>query len=135
MTVLLTDTNILLRCSLGRAMRHVAALVERGVGLATTDRNVAEMLDRLIEKFDVSEADAIGEVRRVLVPFVVLATDEYDRFGPEADRRLREGGKSDWPVLAAAIALEAEIWSEDIDFFGVGVPVWTTGNLSCVSAV
>lgn len=132
--MLVTDTNILLRCSLGRAMKHVAALAGRGVALATTDRNVSEMLDRLIEKFGVSEPEAIDEVRRVLAPFVVLATDEYDRFAPEADRRLREGGKSDWPALAAAIALEAEIWSEDIDFFGVGVPVWTTHNLRCVQA-
>lgn len=115
-------------------MRHVATLVGRGVPLATTDRNAAEMLDRLIEKFGVGEADAVGEVRRVLAPFVVLAGDEYEAFGPEADRRLRDAGKPDWPVLAAAMALEAEIWSEDVDFLGVGVPVWSTGNLSYVSA-
>lgn len=132
--MLVTDTNILLRCSLGRAMRHVAALAERGVALATTDRNGAEMLDRLIEKFGVDEAAASAEVRRVLEAFVVLATDEYHGFAPEAVQRLREGGKSDWPTLAAAIALEAEIWSEDVDFFGVGVPVWSTSNLRFVEA-
>jgi predicted nucleic acid-binding protein len=132
--MLVTDTNILLRCSIGRAMRHVAALVERGVVLATTDRNAAEMLDRLVEKFGVGEAEAAAEVRRALAPFVVLSTNEYQGFAAAADGRLREGGKPDWPVLAAAMALEAEIWSEDTDFFGVGVPVWSTPNVRFAEA-
>ncbi len=129
MTMLVIDTNILLRCSQGKAMNHVSALFKRGVTLATTDRNAAEMLDRLINKFELAEAVARAEVSRVLELFVVLLTDEYQHLAQAADQRLRQGGKSDWPVLAAAMALEGEIWSEDTDFFGVGVPVWSTDNV------
>ena len=32
----------------------------------------------------------------------------------------------DWPILAAALALDCPIWTEDRDFFGVGVATWTS---------
>lgn len=32
----------------------------------------------------------------------------------------------DWPVVAAALALDCPIWTEDKDFFGTGVATWTT---------
>lgn len=35
----------------------------------------------------------------------------------------------DWPVLAAALTLNAPVWTEDSDFFGLGVPTWTTANV------
>jgi hypothetical protein len=31
----------------------------------------------------------------------------------------------DWPVLAVALALDCPIWTEDTDFFGCGVAIWT----------
>jgi predicted nucleic acid-binding protein len=62
----------------------------------------------------------------------LIPAEEYEHLRHDADARLREGGKSDWPALAAALALEAEIWSEDVDFFGVGVPVWSTNNVQFV---
>ena len=62
----------------------------------------------------------------------MFISEEYDWLRSYADARLREGGKSDWPVLAAAMAFEADIWSGDTDLFGVGVPVWTTDNVRFV---
>jgi len=35
----------------------------------------------------------------------------------------------DWPVVAAALALGCPIWTEDQDFFGVGVPTWTSARV------
>ncbi|HYN46513.1 MAG TPA: PIN domain-containing protein [Allosphingosinicella sp.] len=132
--MLVTDTNILVRCSLGLAMAHVSALRERGVRLATTDRNAAELLAVLVHKLGVETEEAATEVVRVLAPFEVLFGAEYEFDRIRASDRLREGGKSDWPALAAAMALEGEIWSEDVDYFGVGVPVWSTANLHFVEA-
>jgi predicted nucleic acid-binding protein len=37
--------------------------------------------------------------------------------------------EDDWPVLATALALACAIWSEDTDFFGTGVAVWTTNRI------
>jgi predicted nucleic acid-binding protein len=42
---------------------------------------------------------------------------------------LRGRDEDDWPVLATALALGCAIWTEDTDFFGTGVAVWTTNRI------
>lgn len=113
-------------------MRHVEALRRRGVRLATTDRNALELRRVLTRDLGLSNDEADREVERVIAPFELVIAEDYEFARADADARLREGGKSDWPALAAAIVLDAEIWSGDVDYFGVGVPVWTTANLRFV---
>lgn len=36
---------------------------------------------------------------------------------------------NDWPVVATALTLNCPIWTEDKDFFGSGLPVWTTDRI------
>ncbi len=36
---------------------------------------------------------------------------------------------ADWPSVALALALDAAIWTEDRDFFGIGVAVWSTATV------
>ena len=38
-------------------------------------------------------------------------------------------GWQKWPVLALALAVDAPIWTEDQDFFGSGVAIWTTATV------
>ncbi|WP_294215974.1 PIN domain-containing protein [uncultured Sphingomonas sp.] len=127
--MLLTDTNILQRVSRGRAMRHVATLRAKGVPLATTDRNAFELHRNLVGQLGLDDDEAMVEVERVLAPFMLIEAGDYDYLRDAARARLRQGGKSDWPTLAAALAFGGQIWTEDVDFFGVGVAVWTTNNL------
>ncbi len=75
-----------------------------------------------------------GEVRKVLDPLEIVGPAQYEHLRIAANARLRVGGKSDWPALAAALALDGEIWSEDVDFFGVGVPIWSTANIQFFGA-
>jgi predicted nucleic acid-binding protein len=35
----------------------------------------------------------------------------------------------DWPAVASALALSADIWTNDNDFLGTGVATWTTDTL------
>ena len=35
----------------------------------------------------------------------------------------------DWPVVATALLFNCPIWTEDKDFFGVGIPTWTTDRI------
>jgi predicted nucleic acid-binding protein len=35
----------------------------------------------------------------------------------------------DWPIAASALLLNCPIWTEDLDFFGCGIPTWTTANI------
>lgn len=41
--------------------------------------------------------------------------------------RIRD--KDDWPALALALQLECAIWTEDQDFFGIGIATWTTNTV------
>ena len=46
-----------------------------------------------------------------------------------ARQRMDRRDKDDWPILAAALALDCPIWTEDTDFFGCGVATWTTDRV------
>ncbi len=60
----------------------------------------------------------------------VVIVDEgiYAALEDEARARsLRD--PTDWPVVAGALALSADIWTNDNDFLGTGVATWTTETL------
>jgi len=42
---------------------------------------------------------------------------------------LRGRDEEDWPVLATALAMASAIWTEDTDFFGTGIAVWTSNRI------
>lgn len=126
------DTNILVRCSAGKAMSRILELRNQGINLAATEHNADELFKTLVEKFGHDPESANLEVRRIVEPLELIGAEEYQHMHTAADERLREGGKSDWPALAAAMALEGEIWSEDVDYFGVGIPVWSTANVHLI---
>jgi len=53
----------------------------------------------------------------------------YVLFEAEARQRLRGRDEDDWPVLATALGLACAVWTEDSDFFGTGIAVWTTNRV------
>lgn len=58
-----------------------------------------------------------------------MGADAYSAFEQMARRRLAGRDQEDWPVLAAALALNCPIWTEDTDFFGAGIATWTTDRV------
>ena len=56
---------------------------------------------------------------------------EADMNTERIDLRVSLGGRdeSDWPILATALGLACAVWTEDTDFFGTGVAVWTTNRI------
>lgn len=132
--MLVIDTNILARCSVGNAMSRLLTLSARGVAVSTTDENKRELWGVLTGKLGVPEDLAAAETALLTMELRVISWDEYAHLEQHARRRLRQGGEKDWPALAAALALDAQIWSDDTDFFGVGVPVWSTPNVHLAPA-
>ena len=55
--------------------------------------------------------------------------ETYADFRAEAQLRLRGRDEEDWPFVALALTLNCPIWTEDQDFFGSGVPTWTTDRV------
>jgi predicted nucleic acid-binding protein len=58
-----------------------------------------------------------------------IEPDWYGLRESDSRQRLRGRDEGDWPVLAAALELGCAVWTEDTDFFGTGVSVWTTSNI------
>ncbi|WP_281173644.1 PIN domain-containing protein [Deinococcus frigens] len=58
----------------------------------------------------------------------VMSEVTFLPFKAEARRRV-PGDPDDWPTAALALALDADIWTEDKHFFGCGLSVWRTAVL------
>jgi predicted nucleic acid-binding protein len=71
----------------------------------------------------VDDAVALLTARVVLVPVEVYA----DRVKEARWRIPRDA--NDVPTVALALTLGCGIWTSDYDFFGCGLPTWTTDTL------
>jgi predicted nucleic acid-binding protein len=53
----------------------------------------------------------------------------YEEFEERARARISSRDPDDWPIVATALLLDAPIWTEDQDFFGCGIPTWTSNKI------
>jgi len=131
--MIVLDANILIRAVLGRRVRQlVETYSAQGVRFFAPDiafDDAGKYLPPLLKKRGMSDADvpAVLEYLRQLIEPV--ERDLYATFENEARERLRGRDESDWPVLASALGLACAIWTEDADFFGTGIAVWTTNRV------
>ena len=71
----------------------------------------------------------LSERLALLTRKVSIVTEaEYGEHEAEARDRIPRD-PNDWPMVALALSLGIGIWTNDHDFFGCGVPVWTTETL------
>lgn len=131
--MIVVDANILIRAVLGR---RVSTLLEdytaRGIRFVAPKLafdDAERYLPVLLEKRGKSIAEFTGALAYLQQLVEPVDTDLYSAFEAEARDRLRTRDEDDWPVLAAALALGCDIWSEDADFFGAGIAVWTTSRV------
>jgi predicted nucleic acid-binding protein len=68
----------------------------------------------------------LGQLRAVVLS---VPEDVYEGRRADALARIESRDPDDWPLLAAALMIECPIWTEDQDFFGAGVPTWTTDRV------
>jgi len=66
-----------------------------------------------------------------LFPGLIQLVDRslYEQFEERAQARISTRDPDDWPIVATALLLDAPIWTEDQDFFGCGIPTWTTNKI------
>lgn len=131
--MLVVDANIVVRAVLGRRVRKLLdEYAGRGVRFfapSTAFADAAKYLPQLLKKRGKS-TEGLTETLDYLQGLIETVPAElYGRFEKDARRRLRGRDEDDWPVLAAALALTCPVWTEDADFFGTGVPVWTTNRV------
>ena len=131
--MIVLDANILIRAVLGRRVRQlVETYAAQGVRFFAPDiafDDAGRYLPPLLKKRGKLAADvpaSLEYLRHLIEP---VERDLYATFENDARQRLCERDESDWPVLAAALGLACAIWTEDADFFGTGIAVWTTNRI------
>jgi predicted nucleic acid-binding protein len=80
-------------------------------------------LDEMVTQATLQKLDALRPVIQV-IPAELFAPLE-----PRARERLRGRDEDDWPYLALALVFDCPLWTEDRDFFGCGLPLWTTDRV------
>ena len=129
--MIVLDANILVAAVLGRQVpRVLTAAHARGVALAVTEAQVVEAALVLIDKIGLTAVEARKGLEAITALVMPLGPEFFSGMEVQARRRLHERAQSGWPVLAAALAGEGAIWSHDRDFFGVGVPMWSSRNMA-----
>jgi predicted nucleic acid-binding protein len=131
--MIVLDANIPVRAILGRHVRQLPdTYATQGVQFfapAVAFEEAMKYLPALLKKQGKSAADlpaALDYLQRAVAP---VEHHLYVAFEDEARRRLQGRDQDDWPVLATALALACPVWTEDTDFFGTGIPVWTTNRV------
>ena len=129
---MIVDANVLSSAILGRSLPLLLELRLRGIDLLMPQHQFAESRAVTARKAGWGEEQFEQFALSVIE---VLPMQDYARLEHAARSRLDASGQSDWPVLAAAMEFSDAIWSNDRDFFGVGVAIWTTANIKFASAV
>jgi predicted nucleic acid-binding protein len=131
--MIVLDANILIRGVLGR---HVRKLVEtysvQGIRFLAPDvafDDAQKYLPLILKKRGKPSVDVVASLDYLRTLIEPVVRERYEFFESEARERLRGRDEGDWPVLASAISLDCGIWTEDTDFFGTGIAVWTTSRV------
>lgn len=128
--MIVLDANILVAAVLGRQVpRVLAAAHARGATLAVTEHQIVEAAEILTTKIGLTIAETRTGLEAITALVTPLGAEFCAATEAAARARLHERAQSDWPVLAAALAAAGGIWTHDRDFFGVGVPVWSSRNM------
>jgi predicted nucleic acid-binding protein len=124
---LVVDANILIRGCLGVRVRTLIANYADLVDFFVAEANLAEAADYIADLANEKNLDeaVCTEALISLMRVVQLVENRVlESARDEALARIRDA--DDWPALALGLQLECAIWTEDKDFFGIGIATWTT---------
>jgi predicted nucleic acid-binding protein len=130
--LIVLDANILIRAVLGRRARALVEEYGGRVALVVADVAVLEARERLAElagdrrlAFDALD-DVLNQMLRL---FETAGPELYGPFANRAQYLISDRDPDDWPTLALSLALDCRVWTEDYDFFGIGVATWATKHV------
>jgi predicted nucleic acid-binding protein len=129
---LVLDANILIRGVLGTRVRSLLCLYGasvRFVAPAIVFEEAREHLPPILSRRNIPVAEGFAVLDSLAEIVQVVNLEAYCAFEQAARQRLAGRDVEDWPVLAAAMALQCPIWTEDTDFFGAGIATWTTDRV------
>ena len=132
---LVLDANILMRAVLGRRVRQIieahvenAAFFVPDVALADARRHLPDVV-RNRGGDDAAVDAALGMLDAMARNVEEIDAEAYVAHRAAALARIEKRDPDDWPILATAMAFDCPVWTEDNDFFGTGVPTWTSDRV------
>ena len=126
------DANILIRAVLGTRVSSLIEQYGEKVSFCTPDLAFAEAsrnLPVIAGKRCVDPTPLLDSLNSLRMVVEVVAAEVTDPLEQAAMARIGGRDPMDWPIVAAALALDCPIWTEDRDFFGVGIPTWTSAHV------
>ena len=123
------DANILVRAVLGVKVGGLLVKYADSVDNCTPSiafEDAETNLPAIMAKRGIRQADlalGLNAVRRLVDEVPGEVTDPLRE---AALQRIGRRDPDDWPIVAAALALDCPIWTEDKDFFGSGIATWTS---------
>lgn len=130
--ILVLDANILIRAVLGNKVSQFLITFSNTVDFFTPDSCVEEAqkyLPIIFEKRGMSSElplEVFSNVKRLLK---IIDKNIYQECVIEAQQRIKDRDPLDWQTVATALLFNCSIWTEDKDFFGIGIPIWTTDRI------
>ncbi len=129
---LVVDANILVRAVLGKRVRQVFETYAADASFFAPESAYAEAeehLPALVIRRGGDPEKALTVLRSLGRMVEIVGSEVYGEFEAEARERMGRRDPEDWPILAAALALRCPIWTEDTDFLGCGVGIWTSDRV------
>ena len=129
---LVVDANILVRAVLGKRVRAVIEAYAGQVPFFVPEVaycEAEEHLAALAIKRGGEPGKALASLRSLARVVELIGSEVYGEFEAAARQRLGQLDPEGWPILASALAIGCPIWTEDADFFGCGVPTWTSNRV------
>ena len=129
---LVVDANILIRAIFGQRVRQLIADSSEHVAFYVAEANYLEAqryLEQLAPKRHIPDEVWRASLETLMNAIQLIGEDELMLVKTEARARIGHRDERDWPGLAAALLMNCPIWTEDQDFFGTGVPTWTTATV------
>lgn len=129
---LVIDANILIRAVFGQRVRQRIATASEQVAFYVAEANFEEAcryLAQLAPRRGIPEPIWKASLDTVMSAIQLVGQEELALVETEARARIGRRDERDWPALAAALLMNCPIWTEDQDFFGTGVPTWTTATV------
>ena len=129
---LILDANILIRAVLGTRVPLLLEKMSSSVRFFTPQICVDDAykyLPPILKKHGIDEQASIASLNTITRNLNVLDEEIYAIYESAATKRMRKRDIDDWHIVACSLMLNCPIWTEDADFFGSGIAVWTTDRV------
>ncbi len=126
------DANILIRAVLGTKVRQIIEQFYESAQFFTPEvcfNDARKYLPPLFAKRDLPVDDALIVLEKLTCFVQSINYNLYQMYELEAKQRIAKRDINDWPIVATALLLDCPIWTEDVDFFGVGIATWTSDRI------